>query len=47
MKVRYILILLTIYFGGMSDESFSQEKLQYYDLTKGESYVINNKGNKK
>lgn len=28
----------------MSEESFSQEKLQYYDLTKVESYVINNKG---
>ena len=28
----------------MSEESFSQEKLQYYDLTKAESYVINNKG---
>lgn len=28
----------------MSEESFSQEKLQYFDLTKSESYVINNKG---
>ena len=44
MKVRYVLILLTIYFGIMGEESFSQEKLQYYDLTKGESNVINNKG---
>jgi len=44
MKVRHVLILLTIYFGVMSEESYSQEKLQYYDLTKGESYVINNKG---
>jgi peptide methionine sulfoxide reductase msrA/msrB len=44
MKVKYVLILLTIYFGIMGEESFSQEKLQYYDLTKGESNVINNKG---
>jgi len=28
----------------MNSESFSQEKLQYNDLTKAESYVINNKG---
>ena len=28
----------------MNEESFSQEKLQYFDLTKGESNVINNKG---
>jgi peptide methionine sulfoxide reductase msrA/msrB len=28
----------------MSEESFSQEKLQYYDLSKAESNVINNKG---
>lgn len=28
----------------MSEESFSQDKLQYYDLSKGESYVINSKG---
>ncbi|HUV01093.1 MAG TPA: bifunctional methionine sulfoxide reductase B/A protein [Bacteroidales bacterium] len=28
----------------MSSESFSQEKFSYFDLTKQESYVINNKG---
>jgi peptide methionine sulfoxide reductase msrA/msrB len=28
----------------MSEELFSQEKLQYYDLSSNESYVINNKG---
>ena len=39
-----LIILLIIYFAGMSEESFSQEKLQYYDLTKMESYVINSKG---
>jgi peptide methionine sulfoxide reductase msrA/msrB len=44
MKAGYILILLTIYFGGMSEELFSQEKLQYNDLTREESNVINNKG---
>jgi peptide methionine sulfoxide reductase msrA/msrB len=44
MKVGFTLIILTIYLSSMSEESFSQEKLQYYDLTKGESNVINNKG---
>jgi peptide methionine sulfoxide reductase msrA/msrB len=44
MKLRYFLIVLTIYLGCMSEESFSQEKLQYFDLTKAESNVINNKG---
>lgn len=33
-----------IYFVVMSEKSYPQEKLQYYDLTKAESYVINNKG---
>ena len=28
----------------MSEESYSQENLKYNDLSKGESYVINNKG---
>jgi len=28
----------------MSEDTFSQEKLEYLDLTKTESYVINNKG---
>ncbi|MCX6253182.1 MAG: bifunctional methionine sulfoxide reductase B/A protein [Bacteroidia bacterium] len=44
MNIRYALIILIIHFTGMSEKSFSQEKLQYYDLTKTESYVINNKG---
>lgn len=44
MKSRYIFLVLILYFAGMSDESFSQEKLQYYDLSKAESNVINNKG---
>jgi len=43
-RVIYVSIILTIYFGCMSEESFSQEKLQYYNLTKAESAVINNKG---
>jgi len=44
MKIKYVLILFTVYFGSMNEESFSQEKLKYYDLTKAESNVINNKG---
>ena len=44
MKVKIVFIILIIYIGSMSEESFSQEKLQYFDLTKGESNVINNKG---
>jgi peptide methionine sulfoxide reductase msrA/msrB len=44
MKFKYILLIILTYFAFMSDESFSQEKLQYYDLTKSESYVIKNKG---
>jgi peptide methionine sulfoxide reductase msrA/msrB len=44
MNRRYFLILLLINFAGMSEESYSQEQLKYYDLTKAESFVINNKG---
>jgi len=44
MNIKYLLTILIIYFGIMSEESFSQEKLQYYNLTKTESSVINNKG---
>jgi peptide methionine sulfoxide reductase msrA/msrB len=44
MKIRFVIIILTIYLSSMSEESFSQEKLQYYDLTKVESIVINSKG---
>lgn len=44
MKTGHILLLFTIYFGTMSENTFSQEKLQYNDLTREESNVINNKG---
>ncbi len=44
MKRLFTFIILTIYLSSMSEETFSQEKLQYYDLTKVESNVINNKG---
>ena len=47
MKIHYFLILLIIYITSMSEELFSQEKLKYYDLTKSESYVIDNKGTEK
>lgn len=39
-----IFFILIFYFSAMSEDAFSQEKLQYYDLTKIESYVIDNKG---
>ncbi len=42
-KIR-LTILLTIFLAIMSEESFAQEKLQYNDLTKAESNVINSKG---
>jgi peptide methionine sulfoxide reductase msrA/msrB len=41
---KLAITILIIYFAGMSEESYSQEKLQFYDLTKAESNVINNKG---
>jgi peptide methionine sulfoxide reductase msrA/msrB len=44
MSTKSVLFLLLIYFAGMNEQSYSQEKLQYYDLTKAESNVINNKG---
>jgi peptide methionine sulfoxide reductase msrA/msrB len=44
MKQLYTFLILLIYLTSMSEESFSQEKLQYNDLTKAESVVINNKG---
>jgi peptide methionine sulfoxide reductase msrA/msrB len=44
MNSKNILLIFIIYFAIMSEESFSQEKLQYYDLTKEESYIIDNKG---
>jgi peptide methionine sulfoxide reductase msrA/msrB len=43
MKRDYLILsLLIILF--MSENGFSQEKLKYNDLSKEESYVINNKG---
>lgn len=44
MDHKHILLIFLIYFTAMSDQSFSQEKLKYYDLTKTESSVINEKG---
>lgn len=42
MMKRELITFLTIF--AMSTNSFSQEKLFYNDLSKQESYVINNKG---
>jgi peptide methionine sulfoxide reductase msrA/msrB len=44
MVSKSLIILLITYFAIMSEESFSQEKLKFNDLTKEESSVINNKG---
>jgi peptide methionine sulfoxide reductase msrA/msrB len=44
MKKRYAVLLFLTCFTIMSEESYSQENLQYYDLTKTESYIINDKG---
>jgi len=44
MKMKFAIILIIFYLTGMSEESYSQENLKYNDLSKGESYVINNKG---
>ena len=44
MKTKNVLIILLIYFTGMSEKSYSQENLKFYDLTKAESHVINDKG---
>jgi len=44
MRHYYIFFITLIFITAMSEESFSQEKLKYYDLTKAESSVINNKG---
>ena len=44
MNTKLAIISFLIYFAAMSENSFSQEKLKYYDLTKAESYVINDKG---
>jgi len=42
-RIIFFIQFLT-YLVFMSSESFSQEKFSYFDLTKQESYVINNKG---
>jgi len=44
MKKGYSLLIFILYFAVMSEESYSQEKLDYFDLTKSESDVINKKG---
>jgi len=44
MISKYALVILIIYFAGMSEKSFSQENLKFNDLTKFESRVINDKG---
>jgi peptide methionine sulfoxide reductase msrA/msrB len=44
MSTKFAAIILLIYFAGMSEESYSQEKLHFYDLTKAESHIINDKG---
>jgi peptide methionine sulfoxide reductase msrA/msrB len=44
MNLNYALLILLSYFVVMNEDTYSQEKLQYNDLTKAESYVINNKG---
>jgi peptide methionine sulfoxide reductase msrA/msrB len=41
--MRYVVIVFAISFT-MTQNSFSQEKLPFNDLSKAESYVINNKG---
>jgi peptide methionine sulfoxide reductase msrA/msrB len=47
MKNRYLFLVLLICFAGMVEESYSQEKLQYNNLTKAESFVIDSKGTEK
>jgi peptide methionine sulfoxide reductase msrA/msrB len=44
MSTKFAILILLIYFTGMSEESYSQEKLHLNDLTKAESHVINDKG---
>jgi peptide methionine sulfoxide reductase msrA/msrB len=44
MKIKSVILLLLIYFAGMSEQSYSQEKLKFNDLTRAESSVINDKG---
>ena len=44
MNSKISILILLIYFAGMSEKSYSQEKLKFYDLTRAESNVINDKG---
>lgn len=44
MNRRLTILISIIYFTTMSENSFSQEKLKFNDLTKAESAVINDKG---
>jgi peptide methionine sulfoxide reductase msrA/msrB len=44
MRTGIAIFTLLIYFAAMSEKSYSQEKLNFNDLTKAESYVINDKG---
>jgi len=44
MNTKIVVITFIIYFATMSENSFSQEILKFYDLNKAESSVINNKG---
>lgn len=44
MNHKYAILILLTYLAVMSEKSNAQEKLQYYDLTKAEANVINNKG---
>jgi len=44
MNTKIVVITFIIYFAAMSENSFSQEILKFYDLNKAESSVINNKG---
>lgn len=44
MRIRYIFLIIITYFTIMNEKSYSQEKLNYFNLNKTESYVINDKG---
>lgn len=44
MYINLSTLILLIYFAVMSENSYSQEKLKYNDLSKAESSVINDKG---
>jgi peptide methionine sulfoxide reductase msrA/msrB len=44
MNIKSVILLLLIYFTVMSEKSYSQENLKFFDLTKAESHIINDKG---